>query len=58
VACDLNVRRAAERLHIHVNTAHYRIDRMAAKTGLDLRSIPDLMELVTAVRLYGTSTDT
>jgi sugar diacid utilization regulator len=53
VACDLNVRRAAERLHVHVNTAHYRIERMAAKTGLDLRNIADLMELVTAVRLYG-----
>lgn len=53
VACDLNVRRAAERLHVHVNTAHYRIERMAAKTGLDLRNISDLMELVTAVRLYG-----
>jgi sugar diacid utilization regulator len=36
-----------------VNTAHYRIERMAAKTGLDLRNISDLMELVTAVRLYG-----
>jgi DNA-binding PucR family transcriptional regulator len=58
VACDLNVRRAAEQLHVHVNTAHYRIERMAARTGLDLRSISDLMELVTAVRLYGTATDT
>ncbi len=53
VACDLNVRRVAERLHVHVNTAHYRIERMAEKTGLDLRNIADLMELVTAVRLYG-----
>jgi sugar diacid utilization regulator len=53
VACDLNVRRAAERLHVHVNTAHYRIERMAARTGLDLRNVTDLMELVTAVRLYG-----
>jgi sugar diacid utilization regulator len=55
VACDLNVRRAAERLHVHVNTAHYRIERMATRTGLDLRNITDLMELVTAVRLYGTT---
>jgi sugar diacid utilization regulator len=52
VACDLNVRRAAERLHVHVNTAHYRLERMAAHTGLDMRNIADLMELVTAVRLY------
>jgi hypothetical protein len=27
---------------------------MADRTGLDLRNIADLMELVTAVRLYGT----
>ena len=53
VAADLNVRRAAERLHVHVNTAHYRIERITARTGLNLRNITDLMELVTAVRLYG-----
>ena len=53
VAADLNVRRAAERLHVHVNTAHYRIERITARTGLDLRNVTDLMELVTAVRLYG-----
>ncbi|HEX4280770.1 MAG TPA: helix-turn-helix domain-containing protein, partial [Solirubrobacteraceae bacterium] len=29
VACDLNARRAAENLHIHVNTAHYRLSRIA-----------------------------
>jgi hypothetical protein len=53
VAADLNVRRAAEQLHVHVNTAHYRLERITAKTGLDLRNVTDLMELVTAVRLYG-----
>ena len=28
VACDLNGKRAAENLHIHVNTAHYRLARI------------------------------
>jgi sugar diacid utilization regulator len=51
LACDLNVRRAAEQLHVHVNTAHYRMERIAARTGLDLRRMADLLELVVAVRL-------
>jgi sugar diacid utilization regulator len=51
VASDLNVRKAAGRLHVHVNTAHYRLDRIAERTGLELRRLPDVMELVTAVRL-------
>jgi sugar diacid utilization regulator len=55
LACDLNVRRAAEQLHIHVNTAHYRMERIAARTGLDLRRLADLMELVVAVRLGETA---
>ena len=39
VDCDLNARRAAERLHVHVNTAHYRLGRIAERTGCDLRRV-------------------
>jgi DNA-binding PucR family transcriptional regulator len=51
VACDLNARRAAEGLHIHVNTAHYRLGRIAERTGCDLRRVGDLIEILIAARL-------
>jgi len=51
VACDLNARRAAENLHIHVNTAHYRLGRIAERTGSDLRRVSDLVEILIAARL-------
>jgi sugar diacid utilization regulator len=51
VNSDLNVRRAAERLHIHVNTAHYRLGRIAERTGCDLRRLSDLIEILIAARL-------
>jgi sugar diacid utilization regulator len=51
VDCDLNARRAAENLHIHVNTAHYRLARIAERTGLDLRRVNDLIEILIAARL-------
>jgi len=51
VDCDLNARRAADRLHIHVNTAHYRLGRIADRTGCDLRKVSDLIELLIAARL-------
>jgi sugar diacid utilization regulator len=51
VACDLNARRAAENLHVHVNTAHYRLARISERTGLDLRRVNDLIEILIAARL-------
>jgi len=51
VACDLNARRAADSLHIHVNTAHYRLARIAERTGCDLRKVSDLLEILIAARL-------
>jgi sugar diacid utilization regulator len=51
VACDLNARRAADNLHIHVNTAHYRLSRIAERTGCDLRRVSDLIEIMIAARL-------
>lgn len=49
---DLNAKAAAEALLIHVNTAHYRLARIAEKTGCDLRRLPDVIDLVIAIRLY------
>lgn len=51
IACDLNARRAADSLHIHVNTAHYRLGRIAERTGRDLRNVSDLLEILIAARL-------
>ena len=50
-AADLNVKVAAERLHVHVNTAHHRLSRIAEKTGCDVRRLADVQELLIAVRL-------
>jgi DNA-binding PucR family transcriptional regulator len=54
-ACDMNAKIAAERLHLHVNTAYYRLERIAERTGCDLRRLADVMELLIAVRLMGAS---
>ncbi len=55
VACDLNARRAAERLHIHVNTAHYRLGKIAERTGCDLHRFSDLAEILIAARFVPTT---
>lgn len=53
VECDLNVKRAAAELHVHVNTAHHRISRIEERTGCDARSVTDLVEILIAARLAG-----
>jgi hypothetical protein len=50
-ACDLNAKVAARRLHLHVNTAYYRLERIAERTGCDLRRLADVVELLIAVRM-------
>jgi hypothetical protein len=55
LACDLNARRAAAQLHIHVNTAHYRLGRIAERTGCDLHRVADLIEILIAARLVDLS---
>jgi sugar diacid utilization regulator len=50
-AADLNTKVAAQRLYIHVNTAHHRLARIEEKTGCDLRRLTDLQELLIAVKL-------
>jgi sugar diacid utilization regulator len=52
-AADLNVKHAAEQLHVHVNTAHYRLARISERTGCDLRRVSDVIELLIAARLPG-----
>jgi sugar diacid utilization regulator len=51
VDADLNVKAASERLHVHVNTAHYRLGKIAERTGSDLRSVSDVLELLIAINL-------
>jgi hypothetical protein len=51
VAADMNARVAADRLFIHINTVHYRLGRIAEKTGYDMRRLADLVELLIAIRL-------
>jgi sugar diacid utilization regulator len=50
---DLSLRLAAERLHIHPNTAHYRLRRIEQRTGRNPRRIADLIELLAAIVLSG-----
>jgi PucR C-terminal helix-turn-helix domain/GGDEF-like domain len=51
VDADLNAKAASERLHVHVNTAHYRLGKIAERTGSDLRSVSDVLELLIAINL-------
>ncbi|MCW3064437.1 MAG: transcriptional regulator, partial [Solirubrobacterales bacterium] len=55
VEADLNVRRAAALLHIHENTMQYRLTRIAERTGLGMRNVRDLIELIVAADLLGRS---
>jgi hypothetical protein len=50
-AANLNAKAAAERLFVHVNTAHYRLARVSEKTGCDMRSLSDVIELLIAIKL-------
>lgn len=52
-AANLNTKVAAQRLYIHVNTAHHRLARIEQKTGCDLRDLGDVQELLIAIRLAG-----
>lgn len=48
---DLNARLTALHLRNHVNTVYYRLGRIAERTGRDVRSASDLIDLLLAVRL-------
>jgi DNA-binding PucR family transcriptional regulator len=51
VAANLNAKAASEQLHMHVNTAHYRLGKIAERTGRDLRNVADVLELLIAIKL-------
>ncbi|MGW6707019.1 PucR family transcriptional regulator [Streptomyces sp. NPDC054956] len=42
--------RTAEALHLHVNTVHYRIERVEALTGRDLSRLDHKLDLYAALR--------
>jgi hypothetical protein len=50
-ALNLNAKAAAERLCIHVNTVHYRLARIAERTGLDLKSLDAVVEILIAIKM-------
>jgi PucR C-terminal helix-turn-helix domain/GGDEF-like domain len=50
---DLRLRETAERLHVHPNTAQYRLRRIQERTKRNPRRIADLIELLVAIQLEG-----
>jgi len=56
-AADLNIKRTAEQLHIHVNTAHYRLTKIEERTGVDTRRVGDVVELLIAAQLAALSAE-
>lgn len=53
VAADQNAAAAARALHLHANTMHYRLGKLASETGRDPHRFHDLVELLTAVAVLG-----
>jgi hypothetical protein len=51
VASDFNAKLTAERLYLHPNTARYRLGKIEERTGCNLRSVADVMDLLIAVRI-------
>lgn len=41
----------SKQLHIHANTAHHRLNKIAEQTGLDLGKLDDVLEVVVTIRL-------
>jgi hypothetical protein len=48
--CSGSWARCAERMHVHVNTLRYRIERIEALTGRDLRRLEDQADLLLALQ--------
>ncbi len=48
---DLSLRVTAEKLHVHPNTAQYRLRRIEERSGRNARRIADLIELLVALSL-------
>lgn len=56
VATGLNATLAAKRLHVHVNTARYRLAKIEEETGSNLRHVGHVLSLLVAVELVTQST--
>ncbi|MET8745970.1 PucR family transcriptional regulator [Streptomyces sp. NPDC004728] len=55
LACDGSWARTAETLHLHVNTVHYRIQRVEHFTGRDLSRLADRLDLWAALLCHAES---
>lgn len=51
VASDFNAKLTAERLFVHPNTARYRLGKIEERTGCNLRSVSDVLDLLIAIRV-------
>jgi hypothetical protein len=51
---DLNVAKAAHRMHVHPNTVRYRLQQIATKTGHDPRTFMGLVELLCILEITDT----
>jgi DNA-binding PucR family transcriptional regulator len=51
IAANLNAKEAAMALVVHPNTVYYRLERIAERTGCDVRRVEELIDLLLAVRL-------
>lgn len=51
---DLNVAKAAQRMHVHPNTVRYRLQQIATKTGHDPRTFTGLVELLCILEITDT----
>ncbi|MGN5378039.1 PucR family transcriptional regulator [Streptomyces lasalocidi] len=49
LACDGSWARTAQALHLHVNTVHYRMERIERLTGRDLSRLRDRLDLRAAL---------
>ncbi|GHE09402.1 PucR family transcriptional regulator [Streptomyces alanosinicus] len=49
LACDGSWARTAQELHLHVNTVHYRVERVERLTGRDLSRLRDRLDLWAAL---------
>ncbi len=53
---DLSIKNMAEQLHIHSNTAQYRLRRVAELSGLNPRRFDELHRLLVAIAVYDATT--
>jgi hypothetical protein len=51
VDSDMNARKAAEHLFLHPNTVLYRLRRIGDRTGIDVRSATQLLDLIASIRI-------